>query len=178
MLKILLWLLLAAGLAMGPVYWGYATFHSGSVAARLPLTPRGDGSLHSPAFRLTTEQSPVGLILHAPAEFSPNMTEDRPPVDRYLAILQRDGDKAEPLKFELKAGSVGNTNPVFNEHLLLMNVQTAGEYQLEVVPMGPPSMKLGKAELIVHQQVVTPDSRIVTGGIALFALAIMALVLI
>ena len=61
----------------------------------------------------------LGLILKSQGSFTPNMEENRPPKDLYSAVLSRDNETAKPLGFELNAGSTGNSNPVFNSHLVL-----------------------------------------------------------
>lgn len=180
MMKTVSLILLAAGLLLGPAYWIYAKFYSGSVAARVPLTKldAAAGTWRSAPFRMSADMAPVGLILKSQGSFAPNMEESRPPKDLYAALLSREGETAKPLGFELKAGSVGNTNPVFNTHLVLFQVVQDGQYQLEIRPAGPPNIPLSNVELEIRQQLVEPNPNIVMAGLLLLVFGILGLVMI
>lgn len=173
-------LLLAAGMLLAPAYWIYAKFYSGSQAARVPLTQvdAKTGTWRSAAFSMNAAMAPVGLILKSQGSFAPNMDESRPPKDLYAALLGRDGETAKPLGFELNAGSVGNTNPVFNTHLVLFETVKEGRYQLEIMPSGPPNIPLQKVELEVRQHLVEPNPNIVMAGVLLLVLGILGLVMV
>ncbi len=179
-MKTLSLLLLAAGMVLGPTYWIYAKFYSGSQAARVPLS-RLDaeaGTWRSAEFKMTAEMAPVGLILKSQGSFAPNMEENRPPKDLYAAMLRRDGESAKPLGFELNAGSIGNTNPTFNTHLVLFQTVKEGGYQLEIKPSGPPNIPLDKVELEVRQHLVEPNPNIVMAGVLLLVFGILGLVMV
>lgn len=173
-------ILLAAGMVLGPAYWIYAKFYSGSQAALVPLTQldAAAGTWRSAEFNMTAEMAPVGLILKSQGSFAPNMEENRPPKDLYAALLGRDGESAKPLGFELSAGSVGNTNPTFNTHLVLFQTVKAGRYHLEITPSGPPSIPLQKVELEVRQHLVEPNPNIVMAGVLLLVFGILGLVMV
>lgn len=173
-------LLLAAGMLLGPAYWIYAKFYSGNQAALVPLSQvdAAAGIWRSASFNLSAEMAPVGLILKSQGSFAPNMDENRPPKDLYAAMLSRDGETAKPLGFELNAGSVGNSNPTFNTHLVLFQTVKAGGYQLEIQPSGPPSIPLQKVELEVRQQLVEPNPNIVMAGVLLLVFGILGLVMV
>ena len=153
MMKNVSLLLLAVGLLLGPAYWVYAKFFSGSLAALVPLAKQDEaaGIWRSGPFTLSADMAPVGLILKSQGSFSPNMDENRPPKDLYAALLSRDNETAKPLGFELSAGSTGNSNPTFITHLVLLQSVTAGHYQLEIRPADSPSIPLQKVELEIRQ---------------------------
>ncbi|MDP2831937.1 MAG: hypothetical protein Q8Q28_01295 [Pseudomonadota bacterium] len=179
-MKTLSLLLLAAGLVLGPVYWIYAKFYSGSQAALVPLTlvDAAAGTWRSAEFKMTADMAPVGLILKSQGSFAPNMDESRPPKDLYAALLSRAGESAKPLGFELNAGSTGNSNPVFNSHLVLFQTVKDGGYQLEIQPSGPPNIPLQKVELEVRQHLVEPNPNIVMAGVLLLVFGILGLVMV
>lgn len=173
-------LLLAAGMVLAPAYWIYAKFYSGSQAALVPLSQVDEaaGVWRSAEFKMTADMAPVGLILKSQGSFAPNMDESRPPKDLYAALLSRGGESAKPLGFELNAGSTGNSNPVFNSHLVLFQTVKDGVYQLEIQPSGPPNIPLRKVELEVRQHLVEPDSNIVIAGVLLLVFGILGLVMV
>jgi hypothetical protein len=173
-------LLLAAGLLIGPAYWIYAKFYSGSQAALVPLSKldAAAGTWHSAQFKMSAEMAPVGLILKSQGSFEPSMDESRPPKDLYAALLSRNGESAKPLGFELNAGSTGNTNPTFNTHLLLLQTVKEGNYQLEIRPSGPPNIPLRKVELEVRQHLVEPNPNVVMAGVLLLVFGILGLVMV
>jgi len=134
-------LLLAAGLLLGPAYWIYAKFYSGSQAALVPLArvDAAAGTWRSVEFKMTAEMAPVGLILKSQGSFAPNREESRPPKDLYAALLSREGESAKPLGFELNAGSTSNNNPTFKTHLVLFQSVKEGRYQLAIQPSVRPA---------------------------------------
>lgn len=180
MMKTVSLLLLATGMLLGPAYWIYAKFYSGSQAALVPLAKldAAAGTWRSAEFRLTAQMVPVGLILKSQGSFAPNMDENRPPKDLYAALLSRDGERAKPLGFELNAGSIGNSNPTFNSHLVLLQTVKEGSYQLEIEPSGPPNIPLRKVELEVRQHLVEPNPNIVMAGVLLLVLGVLGLVMV
>lgn len=173
-------LLLAAGLLLGPAYWIYAKFFSGTQAALVPLTQvdAQAGVWRSAEFALNADMAPAGLILKSQGSFSPNMDENRPPKDLYAALLSRDGEQAKPLGFELNAGSIGNSNPTFNTHLVLFQTVKAGRYQLEIKPAAPPDIPLQKVDLEIRQQLLEPNPNIVMAGVLLLVFGILGLVMV
>jgi hypothetical protein len=180
MMKNISLILLAVGMVLGPAYWVYAKFFSGSRAALVPLT-RLDvaaGTWRSAEFGLRADMAPVGLILKSQGSFTPNMEESRPPRDIYAALLSRDKEIAKPLGFELSAGSIGNSNPTFNSHLVLFQVVKDGSYQLEIRPSDPPSIPLQKVELEVRQHLVEPSPNIVMTGVMLLVFGVLGLVMV
>ncbi len=173
-------LLLAAGMLLGPAYWIYAKFYSGSQAALVPLIQldAAAGTWRSAEFSMTGTMAPVGLILKSQGSFTPNKDESRPPKDLYAALLGRDGETAKPLGFELNAGSIGNSNPVFNTHLVLFETVKEGRYHLEITPSGPPNIPLQRVELEVRQHLVEPNPNIVMAGVLLLVLGVLGLVMV
>ena len=165
MLKSFAWLLILAGLLLGPVYWVYITYFTGNVAATLPLQTGEGGKLVSASFRLGPDMNPIGLILKTQGSFAPNMDDNKPPRDLYQAVLFHDGVPGQPIKFQLGVKAVADSNPVFQERLLLLQVQGGGEYRLEITPLAEPEITLQHPELVVRQQVQMADTRLVAGGI-------------
>lgn len=176
-------LLLLAGLLAGPGYWTYAKFYTGSQATLVNLTrTESQGSVQtwrSPAFTLSRDMAPLGLILVAHGRLPAGQHAGGPPKDHYTATLSKDGSAARPLAFTLAIkGNSAPTNPVFREHLLLFQVVQDGRYQLEVAPAAPPAIPLEQVQLELRQHVLEPDSRVVTGGLLVLMLGILGLVLI
>jgi hypothetical protein len=177
MLKAFAWILVIAGLALGPVYWIYITHFTGSVAANLPLQSRPDDSLVSPVFRLDPAMNPVGLIFKTQGSFSPNMLENQPPKNVYQAILHRGQEAAEPIKFQLAVKSTADSNPSFQEHLVLLHVPAAAEYRLEILPLAEPEIALQHPGLVVRQGVQVPDARLAAAGIIGLGVGILMLLM-
>lgn len=165
MLKASAWLLILAGMVLGPVYWVYVTHFTGSIAATLPLQTQGGHGLASPSFRLAPDMNPIGLIFKTQGNFSPNMDENKPPVDHYQAVIYRGAEAAEPIKFLLATKAVADSNPVFLERLLLLQVPQAADYRVEIIPLGEPDIALQHPELIVRSNVQMPDARLAAAGI-------------
>lgn len=171
-------LLVAAGLLLGPAYWIYAKFYTGAEVARIDLKSSGESLpvWTSPDFKLKAEMAPAGLILRTQASFAPNRSEGSPPEDAYLAILSRAGVAADPLGITLKASSSGNTHPVFNNPLILMEQVQAGDYQLTVKAANPVRMPVSQMTLLVREHITEPEPNVVMAGIILFILGILGLV--
>ena len=174
-------ILVLAGLLLGPAYWIYAKFYTGTQLLSVPLTAKTDAATglqvwQSASFDMKDAAAPVGLILIAQGQFSPNMDENKPPKNTYGAILHRDGEASAPLNFILGVKHVSDSNPAFREHLLLMHKVTPGNYDLTVEARSPAEIQIYKMELQVRQNLHEPDPRVVTGGIVLFILGILVLV--
>lgn len=181
-MKMLALALIVCGLVVGPAYWIYAKFYTGSEAGLLTLTPGASepGKLRiwqSGPFTLAEGMAPVGLVLVAQGHFSPNMDENRPPRDAYSAILARDGEAAEPLKFSLGVKQVSDSNPAFREHLLLMQKVKPGQYTLTITQAAEPAIQIDRMQLQVRQNLQEPNPNIVMAGIGLVILGILTLVM-
>lgn len=181
-MKKLAFLLLLAGLLLAPAYWIYAKFYTGSQALLVDLKTDpapADGPLvwRSPVFELHPDMSPAGLLILADGHFAPNMDESRPPKDPYVATLFKGDEAAKPLGFTLGVSSVSDANPVFKEHLLLMQKVQPGQFHLEVVSQAPPGIVIDRMQLQVRQQLHEPDPQIVTAGIVSLVLGILLLVM-
>lgn len=177
MLKAFSLLLILAGLVLGPAYWIYVVHFTGQVARTLELRPTEDGAWSSPPFRLDPAMAPVGLILRAEGSFFPNMPDDQPPRDRYRAVLHQDGTAGAPIRLELGVKAIADSNPRFQERLLLLQRPQAGEYRLELIPEAAPLIRLGNVELDVRAQVQQTDNRVVAAGIAAIALGALLLLI-
>jgi hypothetical protein len=177
MLKTLSLLLILAGLVLGPAYWIYVVYFTGQVAQTLALRASEDGAWTSPPFRLDPAMAPVGLILRAAGSFSPNLPDDQPPRDRYRAVLYQEGQAGTPIRLELGVKAVADSNPRFQERLLLLQRPQAGEYRLELIPEAAPVIRLSDVELDVRAQVQQTDNRIVASGIAAIALGALLLLM-
>lgn len=177
MLKTLSLLLILAGLALGPAYWIYVLYFTAQVALTAELRAGADGIWTSPSFRLEPSMAPVGLILRASGTVSPNMPDDQPPRDRYRAILRHGETAAPPIPIELGVKSVTDSNPRFQERLLLLKRPQAGDYRLELVPESPVQIRLSDVHLDVRTQVQQTDNRIVAAGIGALALGALLLLM-
>ncbi len=177
MLKILSLLLILAGLVLGPAYWIYVVHFTGEVARTVALRAGENGAWVSPPFRLDPAMAPVGLILRAAGSFSPNMPEGQPPRDRYRAVLHQDGKAGTPIRLELGVRAVADSNPRFQERLLLLQRPQAGEYRLELTPEAAPLIRLDNVELDVRARVRETDNRVVAAGIAAIALGALLLLM-
>jgi hypothetical protein len=177
MLKSLSLLLILAGLAMGPAYWIYVVHFTGQVAQTVELRAGGDGTWTSSTFRLEPDMAPVGLILRAAGSFASNLPADRPPRDRYRAVLLQAGAAGTPIRLELGVKSVEDGNPRFQERLLLLQRPQAGEYHLQLIPESAPAIRLSDVELDVRTRVQQTDNRIVAAGIVAIALGALLLLM-
>lgn len=177
MLKNLSLLMIVAGLALGPVYWIYMVHFTGQVARSVELRPGEGGAWSSPAFRLGPDMGPVGLILRLDGHFSPNMPDDQAPRDAYHAVLHQGDAAGPPIRLELSAGTVTNSNPRFRERLVLLRSPQAGEYRLEVAPTRTPQITLDTVQLEIRSHVRQTDNRVVAAGIALLALGVLLLLI-
>mgnify|MGYP005857037403 CR=1 FL=1 len=182
MIKKISFSLIFLGLILAPGYWIYAKFYTGSQASQLTLTPTKalEGGLpawRSEMFSLTEAMAPTGLILLAQGHFSPNMDEGKPPKDLYTATLYRGEEAAKPLGFSLGVKSVSNSSLVFREHLMLMKKVLPGNYHLKIKAVNPLVIQIDRMELQVWQDLHEPDPNVVTGGVVLFILGILGLVM-
>lgn len=177
MLKTLSLLLILAGLALGPGYWIYVVYFTGRVAQTVELRAGADGIWTSPGFRLEPSMAPVGLILRAAGSFSPNMPDDQPPRDRYRAVLHHGEATGTPIRIELGVKSIADSNPRFQERLLLLQRPQAGDYRLELIPESPVQIRLSDVQLDVRTQVQQTDNRIVAAGIGAIALGALLLLM-
>lgn len=172
--------LLAIGLILGPAYWIYTKFFTGSEVALLGFSRISAADAapvwRSQSFTLSADMAPVGLIFKAHGQFAPNMEEHRPPRDAYTATLVRDGVAADPLKFSLGVSNVANSNPVFKEHLVFMQKVQAGSYHIDIATAATPAISLDQMRLEVRQNLVEPSPNVVTTGILLFIAGILILV--
>lgn len=177
MLKTFSLLLILAGLILGPAYWIHVVQFTGQVARTVELRAVEHGAWATPSFRLDPDMAPVGLILRAAGSFAPNMPEDAPPCDRYRAILYQDGTAGTPIRLELGVSAIADSNPRFQERLLLLQRPQAGEYRLELIPEAAPTIRLSDLELDVRARVRQTDNRIVAAGIAAIALGALLLLM-
>ena len=177
MLKTFSLLLILAGLSLGPAYWIYVEHFTGEVAQTVELRARDDSTWTSPTFRLDPAMAPVGLILRAAGSYAPNLPDNQPPRDRYRAILHQDGLAGTPIRLELGVKAVADSNPRFQERLLLLQRPQAGDYRLELIPEAAPVIRLANVELEVRAGVQQTDYRIVAAGIAAIALGALLLLM-
>lgn len=181
-MKILSAILIVLGLLMAPAYWIYAKFYTGNQAMMLDLKAgahdaKGHPVWQTEVFQLSPDMAPAGLLILAQGHFAPNMDESRPPQDLYLATLSHNGVAAKPLGFSLGVKSVSDTNPVFREHLLLMQSIQKGDFQLQITSHTPPGIVIDRLQLQVRQHIHEPDPGIVMAGIITFVLGILGLVI-
>lgn len=177
MLKTFSLLLILAGLVLGPAYWVYVVHFTGRVAQTVELHSGDAGTWTSASFRLEPAMAPVGLILRAAGSFAPNMPVDQPPRDRYRAVLHQDGTAGTPIRLELGVKAIADSNPRFQERLLLLQHPKAGKYRLELIPEAAPVIRLSNVELDVRAGVQQTDNRIVAAGIAAIALGALLLLM-
>ena len=178
MLKKIFLLLLLVGLVLGPGYWVYGKFFTGTEAARIDLTRADaapDAAWRSAPFSLTPDMAPLGLVLNANGQLAPNLDKSRPPKDRYAAVLFKDGQAAKPLGFTLGVKNTGERHPAFKEHLVYFQVVQPGRYHVEVTPAAAPEIQLQSMQLEVRQHLHEPDSKLVTIGMVVMILGIMGL---
>jgi len=176
-MKNLVYLALLAGILIGPVYWVYGKFYSGHTVHRLVLTRGADGSLASPAFRISRDMAPAGILLHANASFAPNMPDDQPPKVGYEARLSKDGAPFNAAKFALKASSTGDAHPAFKERLFYLEAPQDGEFAMVLEAKTAPSMQIDRAEIEVKANLREPDGRIVSAGMVLAIVAVLILLI-
>lgn len=168
-------LCLILGVIVGPVYWVYAKFFTGSRLVLLDLKSEG-GAYRSPEFQLEPGMAPAGLILHVEAGRPSGWDEHSNHTNRYDVVLSREGEAAKPLTITLNGKASAGPSPVFREHLLYFKEVQGGRYTLEVRPKGEPEMPATALRLEVRQHIMEPDSKVVTAGMVLLTLGIITLV--
>jgi len=177
-LKILAWLCVVGGTAVGPVYWVHMNFYSGEVIARLPLEVSEDG-LRSPVFDLRPEQAPVGLILRARGNFTvdPARLPMQPPRNRYRALLRQGEHTGDPVGFVLGVKKLSDNTPTFREPLFLLNAPAAGEYRLDITAAGPNEIALTEPTLEVRAGIGQGDNGLAAAGILAIGFGLLILLM-
>lgn len=150
MLKTFSLLLILAGLVLGPAYWIHVVHFTGQVARSVEMRAGEHGAWASPPFRLDPDMAPVGLVLRA---------------------------AGPPIRLELGVTAIADSNPRFQERLLLLQRPQIGEYRLELIPEAAPTIHLSDVELDVHARVRHTDNRIVAASIATIALGALLLLM-
>ena len=184
MMKVLSIALLVLGLLVGPGYWIYGKFYTGSEAALLTLTaaPGTKGApprWQSGEFSLREAMAPVGLVLVAHGHVAADDADPGiPPKDLYTATLYRGDEAAKPLGFSLGLKRVTEGEQTFREHLLLMQKVRDGRYRMVVSGVSPPRIHIDAVQLQVRRNLHEPDPHVVTAGIVLFVLGILGLVIV
>jgi len=180
-MKKLPYILIIAGLLIGPAYWVYAKFYSGSPALSVPLStliPPAAGHWRSDEFALNAHMAPAGLVLTiqgTPPSVNPIEGYG---VNRYSVTLSHEGETGKPLVFTLGKGKAEEGKLFFQEHLLLMQKVLPGRYRVEVSALPDSNLQIEKMQLSVQQHLHEPDSRIVTAGMLVFVLGILGWVMI
>lgn len=181
-MKKLPYVLIIAGLLIGPAYWVYAKFYSGSPALSVPLAALSSPvavNWRSDEFALNANMAPAGLVLtiqgSPPPDINPMAGYG---ANRYSVTLFRDGEKGQPLTFTLGKGKAENGKLFFQEHLLLMQKVLPGRYRVEVTALADSTLQVEKMQFSVQQHLHEPDSRIVTTGMMIFVLGILGWVMI
>ena len=183
MMKVLFSSLLVLGLLVGPGYWVYGKFYTGSEAALLTLTaaPEAEGALpswQSGEFSLHEAMAPVGLVLIAHGHLGDDTDQSTPPKDLYTATLYRGDEAAKPLGFSLSMKRFTEDDQTFHEHLLLMQKVHDGHYRMVVSGVNPPRIHVDEMQVQVRQNLHEPNPHVVTVGVVLFVLGIFGLVLV
>jgi hypothetical protein len=180
-MKTIATLLLVIGLILAPAYWIYTKFYTGKQTAMLVLEKHAGNSIletrwRSAPFELKADMAPVGLILNVNSHSDPTTDDAKPPVDRYLVTLSKQGEAAKPLGIMLKASNSADGNQQFKEHLVFMQAVNDGSYQIEVAPHAEPAMQVDRMQLEIRQNLQEPNPHVVTGGIVMLVLGLLGLI--
>lgn len=180
-MKTIATLLLVIGLILAPAYWIYTKFYTGKQTAMLTLdkiageTPSATHWRSAP-FELKAEMAPVGLILHVDTHSDPTTDDSKPPIDRYLVTLSKQGEASKPLGIMLKASNSADGNQRFKEHLLYMQAAQGGSYQIEIAPHSETLMQVDRMQLEIRQNLQEPNPHVVTSGIVMLVLGLLGLI--
>lgn len=172
-MRALSWLLILAGLVAGPGYYLYARYFTGALVAEHLLAVLADAQVarHSPAVRLEPDMSPVRFVLRVSAEHGPS--HEGAPRNRYRALIQRDGATVAESDFELVSTTLESSVQEHAQVLATLAVAQAGDYRLALEDTAQPQMRVTALRLEVRRNVHEPDKRVVWGGVALLALAVV-----
>jgi hypothetical protein len=170
--------LLIVGLLVGPAYWVYAKFYTGSQLALLELKREDNGHWRSPTFTLTADMASVGLVMHAQAATPPPSEDGRVRQNRSVVLLHRDDETAKPLPFSLRVTDTGKTVQTFREHLVYMQQVKPGQYWLAVEPTPQSEISFTNMQLEVRRNLAEPDTRVVTVGMVMGVLGLLGLLII
>lgn len=172
-------LLLILGVLLGPAYYVYARFFSGTVLATQALAMNvSDGTVRAATtLELAPAQGPIGLILRVLAEQGPLAAPSEAPRDPFVArVLLHDRLILEH-RFTLASSAVEpHPGLVFQEALPLLDALDAGTYRVELASEGAPQLTLRHVDVQVRSGMQAPDWRIVATGAALLTAGVAALV--
>lgn len=169
--------LIAIGLLLGPGYFLYARYLTGTAVGSYPL---GVAAPFQPvALALRPEMSPVRLILRLSAEHGPSYTGTPAPAprNRYRAVVTRAGEVIAQADFTLVSNTIESSFQEFGEVLATFEVAAAAEYRVALESAAEPQMRVTAASLEVRRNVQDPDLRVVWAGVALLGVALVGLVL-
>ncbi len=168
--------LLVLGLLLGPGYFVYAKFFSGTAAASHPLVPR-QGGFEPVTFTVAPEASPLRLVLRLSVQYGPSHDGASVPRNRYRAVVSRGGVSVSEREVELVANSVESSFQEFAWDLATLEVAGPGEYRLSLEETSPPGMQVTGASVALRRNVMDPDLRVVWAGAGLIGLAVAVLIL-
>ena len=174
-------MLLSIGLALGPGYYVYSHFFSGTVASThpVPIKHQAAGDSFDPLqIELTPDMGKVGLIFRFQAEHGPVMSPVQMPRNTYRAILKSGQQTVFDHAFTLSSTSVEAASMLnFSEAMPLFQATSGGLYQLQLSQTGEAGMNLISAEVQVRQGIVEPSSSVLAIGFGLLATGIALLLL-
>ena len=132
---------------------------TGSEIARVPLQVRDDGSFAPVVFRLSPEMNPVAVNLRAdytqdPAEFGK--------WNSYRATLRLAGSVVAARTFNVNHPAANRDDasppPTQGIHtLFIVDVQSAGEYELAITPTAPVAIRLVEPHADARRNVQRPQ---------------------
>jgi hypothetical protein len=162
------------GLLLGPGYFLYTKYLTGTAAGTYPLTRTARG-FEPLVLRLPPEMSPVRLILRLSAQHGPSFG-GATPRNRYRAAVSRGGATAAETPIELASNTVESSFQEFGHVLATLDVGQASEYRLQIEETAEPGMQVTGASVEVRRNVGEPDMRVVWAGVAMLAVAVAGLV--
>lgn len=171
--------LLIIGLVMGPVYYVYGSFFSGSLASTHSLLIRQQGGFHAfdpLRIELAPGRGKIGLVLRFQTEHGPVVMPTHMPRNQYRAVLKSATRTIFDKPFSLSSTSVEAVALLnFSEALPVFQAEPAGIYQLEISQVDEAGMNLISADVQVRTGVVEPDFKLVTVGVGLLVAGVVAL---
>lgn len=181
-------ILIVAGLLMGPGYYAYSAFFSGTEVAEERLGAKGerftlsDGSVlrfpKANAFEpvvldLAPEMNAVGLVLKL--DITGDVRQEPVRGNEYRVLLLADGNPLVQKKVSIQRGTNLGPGEVWHELVALVDVPVSGKYYFVLEESAPPELPVTAITVEVRRNVVQANRGIVWSGVAMLALGVLSM---
>jgi hypothetical protein len=181
----LIWLMIFAGILLGPVYYLYARYASGSVVQKHVLRGRdttSDGRLAKPSWHsdikmeLSPAMNPIAFDLDHGGDLPPGLKLGSRIVSTYRATLLLEGKQvwSQTWHYGFEGKNLRKNrapSPIHDDRLRQFNVSRSGEYTFQFTPEKEnEALNIRRLTLEVVRNAAMVNMTVVTLGIALLAL--------